>query len=152
MNAAHPSSKGIVVTLYYIAIYHNADSRLLPYEPNHTLTKVITHRRHLPAGTRPEQIADWAIHVFNADLDDLPASRGKTNAGELDVLLACIYRLLRRRSLSVGDVIAVTTDENTTWLACDPTDWRHIAIPEHRTGTALTAATIYEHLRHGDDE
>jgi hypothetical protein len=151
MNAAHPSSKDIVMTLYYIAIYHNADSHFAPYEPDHPLTKVISHRRHLPAGTTPEQIAGWAFHIFNADLDDLQAGRGRTDAGELDFLLACTYRLLRRRSLSVGDVIAVTTDENTTWLACDPIGWRHIAIPQHRTGTALTAATIYEHLRHDAD-
>lgn len=147
-----PSSKGIVVTLSYIAIYHNADSQFLPYEPSHTLTKVITHRRHLPAGTTPDQIAGWAFHVFNADLDDLEVGRGRTDAGGLDFLLACTYRLLRRRSLSVGDVIAVTTAECTAWLACDPAGWRRIAIPEHRTGTALTAATIYEHLRHDVDE
>jgi hypothetical protein len=140
------------VTLYYIAFYHNADSQFLPYETGHTLTKVISHRRHMLAGTTPEQVAGWAFHVFNADLDDLESSRGKTDTGEVDFLLACTYRLLRRRSLSVGDVIAVTADENTTWLACYPTGWRRIAIPEHRTGTALTAATIYEHLRHDDDD
>lgn len=121
---------------------------MLLYEPSHTLTKVITHRRRLPAGTTPEQIARWAFHLFNADLHDLQASRGKTDAGELDFLLACTYRLLRRRSLSVGDVIAVTTDASTTWLARDPIGWRRITIPEHRTGTALTAETVYQHLRH----
>ncbi|MFC7530199.1 hypothetical protein [Actinoplanes sp. GCM10030250] len=152
MNAAHLSSKGTIVTLFYIAIYHNVDTQFLPYEPDHTLTKVITHRRHLPADTTPEQIGSWAFHIFNTDLDDLQASRGKTDAGEVDFLLACTYRLLRRRSLSVGDVIAVTTDENTTWLACDPAGWRRITRPETRTGTALTAATVDEHLRHSVDE
>jgi hypothetical protein len=140
------------VTLHYIAIYHNTDTQFRPYQPHHALIKVISHRRHLPAATTPEQIAGWAFHVFNADLDDLQPSRGKTDADELDFLLACTYRLLRHRSLSVGDVVAVTTAESTTWLACDPVGWRRIAIPQHRTGTALSAATVYEHLRHGDDE
>ncbi|GGN37900.1 hypothetical protein FHR83_005394 [Actinoplanes campanulatus] len=140
------------MTLHYIAIYHNTDTQFRPYQPHHALIKVISHRRHLPAATTPEQIGSWAFHVFNADLDDLQAGRGKTEAGELNFLLACTYRLLRHRSLSVGDVIAITTAEATTWLACDPIGWRRIAIPQHRTGTALSAATVYDHLRHVDDE
>lgn len=140
------------MTLYDIAIYHNTDSRFLSYEPGHTLTQVISHRRHLPTSTEPEQIADWAYHVFNADLDQLQAGRGKAASGETDFLLACTYRLLKLRSLSIGDVIAITTEQDTTWLACAVTGWRHITAPDNRTGTALTAATVYEHLRRDTDE
>jgi hypothetical protein len=140
------------MTLYYIAIFHNADSRFLPYEPGHTLTKVISHWRHLPAETSPEEIADWAYHVFNADLDNLQGGRGKADGGEMDFLLACTYRLMGRRSMSAGDVIGITTAENSTWLVCGFTGWRRIASPQNRTGRGLIAATVYEHLRRADDE
>jgi hypothetical protein len=139
------------MALYYLAIYHNADSRFLPYQPGHALTKVISHRRHLPARTSAEQIADRAYHLFNADLDQLQGDRRKTE-DEMDFLLACAYRLLGRRSVSTGDVIGLTTPENATWLACERISWRHIASPENHTGRGLIAATVYEHLRRGDDE
>ena len=137
------------MTLYYIAVYHNADSRFFPYEPGHALTKVISHWRHLPAETSPEEIADWAYCLFNADLDDLQGDRRKTD-GEMDFLLACSYRLLGLRSLSAGDVIGITTDENSTWLACEFTGWRRISSPENRTGQGLIPATVCEHLNRSD--
>ena len=136
------------MTLYYIAVYHNADNRFFPYEPGHTLTKVISHWRHLPAETSPEGIADWAYRLFNADLDDLPGDRRKTD-GEMDFLLACSYRLLGLRSLSAGDVIGITNDEGSTWLACEFTGWRLVSSPENRTGHGLIPATVYEHLNRG---
>ncbi|GAA3943314.1 hypothetical protein [Actinoplanes auranticolor] len=87
--------------------------------------------------------------MFNADLDDLQSRRGRAGGGELDFLLACTYRLLGRRSLSTGDVIAVTREETTTFLACEVTGWRPVPRPENRTGQALTSATIYDHLSRG---
>ncbi|WIN00046.1 hypothetical protein ACTOB_003722 [Actinoplanes oblitus] len=110
---------------------------------------MFSHWRHLPADTTPEAIADCVYRLFNADLDQLQAARTRAddNSNEMSFLAACSYRLLRLRSLSVGDVIGVTTVENTTWLACEPAGWRHIDSPEHITGHGLIPATAYEHLR-----
>ncbi|MFI5893807.1 hypothetical protein ACIA5D_27270 [Actinoplanes sp. NPDC051513] len=138
------------MTLFYIAVYHNADSRFFPYEPGHALIKVISHWRHFPAKTSPEDIADWAYRVFNDDLDSLQGRRGYPDGGELDFLVACTYRLLKLRSLSAGDVLGITTEETTTFLACESNGWRSIPSPDNRTGQALTADTIYQHLRRSD--
>jgi hypothetical protein len=132
------------MTLHIIAVYHNADSRFFPYEPGHTLIQVISCWRHLPAATDPEKSADWAFDVFNTDLDDLEIGRATAN-GETDFLTACTYRLLRLRSLSTGDVVAVTFEGHTTWLACEFTGWRRIYAPETLTGQPLTASTVYRH-------
>ncbi len=137
------------MTLYLIAVYHNTESRFFAYEPGHTLTQVITHWRHLPAATTPEKIADWAFCTFNADLNHLEAAGRNTPYGEADFLIACTYRLLRLRSLSTGDVIAVTADGRTTWLACEPIGWRRIDTPANFTPWAFTAETVYQHLRVG---
>lgn len=150
MNAVQKPAKGPIMTLFYIAVYHNTDSRFFPYEPGHALMKVISHWRHLPAETTPEDIADWAYHLFNADLDQLQGSRGEADGGEMDFLLACAYRLLGLRSLSAGDVISITTESTSTWLACEFDGWRRINAPEHRTGHGLIAATVYHHLSRGN--
>ncbi|GIE91608.1 hypothetical protein [Actinoplanes regularis] len=137
--------------LFYIAVYHNLGTRFLQYQPGHPLTKVISHWRHLPAKTSPEQIADWAYHVFNADLDQLQGLRGRTtNDGEIDFLLACTYQLLKLRSLSTGDVVTVFhPDAGATWLACEFAGWRRISEPATRTGHGLIPATIGQHLSRG---
>ena len=44
-------------------------------------------------------------------------------------LLACRYRLQRLRSLSVGDVVRVSTSAAVCWLACDGLGWSAIAPP-----------------------
>ena len=138
------------MTPHLIAVYHNTDNRFFPYEPGHTLTQVISCWRHLPAATDPEQSAEWAYDVFNTDLDDLETGRAAAD-GETGFVTACIYRLLRLRSLSTGDVVAVTTGGHTTWLACEFTGWRRIDIPGTLAGQALTASTVYQHLHGGDD-
>jgi hypothetical protein len=145
---AAPESKGSAMTLYVIAIYHNTDSKFFPYEPGHALTQVISHWRHLPTAPTPQQLADWAFHVFNADLDQLDSGPAAL-CGEADFLVACTYRLLRLRSLSTGDVVAVTADEHTTWMACQSTGWQRIDTPTNITGQPLTAETVYQHLRRG---
>ncbi|MFY1700210.1 hypothetical protein ACN28G_00350 [Micromonospora sp. WMMA1923] len=138
------------MTPHLITLLHNTESRFFPYEPGHALTQVFSHWRHLTAPTTAEQCADWAYHVCNSDLDRLETAR-TTPGGEVDFLVACAYRLLRLRSLSVGDVVAVTTDGHTTWLACEFTGWRHVDAPTGRTGRALTAEAVYRHLRVGHD-
>jgi hypothetical protein len=135
------------MTLFYIAVYHNADSRFFPHEPGHALTKVISHWRHFAAETSLQDIADWAYRVFNDDLDRLQGRRGYPDGGEMDFLLACTYRLLKLRSISAGDVLGITTEGTSTFLACDFDGWWSIPSPDNRTGKALTADTIYEHLR-----
>lgn len=136
------------MTLHIVAVYHNTDSRFFPYTPGQTLTQVISHWRHLPAAATAEQFADWAFHVCNTDLDHLEADRA-TPHGEADFLLACTYRLLRLRSLSTGDVVAVTAVGHTTWLACEFVGWQRIDTPTNLTGRPLTAEAVYQHLRQG---
>ncbi len=136
------------MTLHQIRVYHNTQSRFMPYENGHRLTATVSHVRDLPADTIPEQIADWAFHVFNADLDQLETGRVMPD-GEADFLIACVYRLLRWRSLSTGDVVAVTANGHTRWLACEFIGWRRIDTPTNVTGQPLTAATVYQHLRRG---
>jgi hypothetical protein len=139
------------VSLHVVAVYHNTESRFMPYEHGHQLRQVISHWRHWPTGTDPLQVADWAWHVFNTDLDMLESGRG-TPKGEADFLIASVYRLMRRRSLSTGDVIAVTIGGDTTWLACEFIGWRQITAPAAPTGRPLSALAVYRHIRDGGDE
>jgi hypothetical protein len=138
------------MTLHIIAVYQNTGSTFLPYEPGQTLTQVISYWRHLPAATTAEQAADWAYHVFNADLDQLEANRARPD-GEADFLIAGVYRLLHLRSLSIGDVLAITTGGQSTWLACEPIGWRRVDTPANLTGSPLTARTIHHHTRRHHD-
>jgi len=154
------------MTLYYIAVYHNADSRFFPYEPGHALTKVLSHWRHLPAETSPEEIAEQVRFVLSIDLDYLQAGRGKGCAiptctfahseadGEMDFLLACTFRLLGLGGLGSGDVVGITANEITIFLAvddrCSPFNWRRINPPQNITGHGLTAEALYEHLSRGN--
>ena len=133
------------MTLYQIRIYHNTESRFLPYQDGHRLTLTLSHWHHRPDSTSPEEIADWAFHTFNADLDRLEHDR-TAPGGETAFLLACVYRLLRLRSLSVGDVVQITADTEHWWLACDPVGWQRIHPPDNLDGQPLTAETVYRHL------
>lgn len=139
------------MSLHVVAIYHNTESRFFEYEAGHQLRQVISHWRQWPTGTDPLQIAEWAWRVFNVDLDVLEAHRG-TPEGEADFLIASAYRLMRRRSLSTGDVIAITTEGVVTWLACEFIGWRQITAPANLTGLPLTAEAVYRHARGGDDD
>jgi hypothetical protein len=139
------------MSLHVVAIYHNTESRFFPYEDGHELRQVISHWRQWPTGTDPIEIVDWAWQVFNADLDTLEARRG-TPQGEADFLIAAAYRLMRRRSLSVGDVVSVTAEGVVTWLACENDGWRHIAVPAATTGAPLTAEAVHGYARGGSDD
>lgn len=134
------------MTLYQITIYHNDESRFMPYEDGHLLTAAVSHWRELPAATGPEVLADWAYHIFNADLDHLEPTRTRPD-GEVAFLAACVYRLLWLRSLSVGDVVEVATDQDHWWLACENFGWKRISPPSNRHGQPLTAEKVYAHLR-----
>lgn len=116
------------MTLHQVAIYHNTAARFMPYRSEDPLTLVFTFGRDLPDDTTAEQVADWTFRTFNVDLDVLE-NDSATPGAETAFPLACLYRLLRRRSLSVGDVVSVTADGRTTWLACESFAWRRIDTP-----------------------
>ena len=129
-----------------VTVYHNDDAGFRPYEDGHLLTAVTSHWLDTP-DRDPVAVGDWVFHVFNADLDLLETQR-RNPGGETAFLAACVYRLLRHRSVSVGDVIAVETESQTHWLACDPVGWRPIAepAPTNLSGRPLTAAGVYDHI------
>jgi hypothetical protein len=139
-----------------VTVYHNDTARFMPYEDGHLLIAVASHWLDTTAyttadstgdGVDPAAIGDWVYHAFNADLDLLETQRPQPG-GETMFLAACVYRLLGRRSVSVGDVIAVDTGGHTHWLACDPYRWRPISAPAPTdlSGTPLSAAGVYAHL------
>lgn len=139
------------MSVHVVAVNRNADSRFMPYEDGQQLRQVISHWRQWPVGTDPVEIAEWAWQMFNVDVDLLDCGRG-TAFGEADFLIAVVYRLMGRRSLSTGDVISITNDGAVTWLACEPTGWRQIIAPENLTGLPLTAEAVYRHVSGGGDE
>lgn len=138
------------MSLHVVAIYHNTESRFFPHEDSHQLRQVISHWRNSPTGTDPLDIADWARQVFNAD--GLAGVRPRRPHGEADFLIAAAYRLMRRRSLSTGDVISITTEGHVTWLACEFTGWPQVTTPSNLTGVPLTAETVHRHAQGGDDD
>lgn len=119
----------------------------MPYEDGHRLTATVSHSPDLAADASPEDIADWAFHAFNADLDQLQHGRTST-AGEAAFLAACVYRLLGLRSLSVGDIVAISTGQNTDtcWLACEPSGWRRVSAPSNIHGELLIADEVDRHI------
>lgn len=138
------------MTLHQVAVYHNTAARCMPHHPEDPLMLVFTFARDLPDDTTAEQVADWTFRTFNADLDVLEDGRAAPGAKSA-FLLACLYRLLRLRSLSTGDVVSITTDGRTTWLTCEPVAWRQIDAPVSFSGQPFTAATVHQYLRWGHD-
>jgi hypothetical protein len=127
-----------------VSIYHNDDAHFLPYQDGQRLTAVACYWIDAPPGGA-DAAADWAYRAFNTDLDQLEASRDQSG-GETTFLAACVYRLLRLRSLSIGDVVEIHNRRGSQWLACEPFAWRPISEPSQRSGQALTAAAVYQHL------
>ncbi len=135
------------MTQFHITVYHNNESPFMPYKDGHRLTAAVSHWLSMPATTDPQTIADWARHVFSADLHPLQAARTRPD-GELAFLAACVYRLLQLRPLSVGDVIAIAIgNADPWWLALDPSGWEHISQPSNITGAPLNAQKVYQHLK-----
>lgn len=133
------------MTMFQVRIYHNTQSRFEPYQDGHRLDATVSHCLYFKPDTRFEDIADWAFHVCNADLDQLEPGR-TSEKGEISFLVACAYRLLGFRSLSVGDVVEVSAGPETRWLACDSYGWRHVTRPAELSGASLTAERVYAHL------
>jgi hypothetical protein len=128
-----------------ITAYHNTQSRFGPYEDGHQLVAVAWHQLDdRTIAPNPVMVADWAFHVFNADLDQLEAQRA--SIGETAYLAACLYRALGNRSVAVGDCLEIHIGRTTVWLACDPHTWRRIEAPQRRAGPAGTTQAVYHHL------
>ncbi len=115
------------MTLYQVAVHH-AKTPFMPRQPDNPLTLVFTFACDLPDGTSAEQVAGWTFRTFNIDLDALERDHTTPGAGAA-FPLACLYRQRRLRSLSVGDVLSVTVEGRTTWLACEPFGWLRIGTP-----------------------
>jgi hypothetical protein len=139
------------MTLYQVAVYHNTAAWFMPYRPEDPLMLVFTFDRDLPDDNTAEQVADSTSHTFNVDLEVLENDRATPPGAETAFPLACLYRLLRLRSISTGDVVPAIAEGYTTWLACEPFGWRRIDTPVDLSGLPLTAATVYQHLRRGHD-
>jgi hypothetical protein len=128
-----------------ITVYHNTQARFDTYQDGQQLVAVAWHQLdERTIAPNAVMVADWAYHIFNADLDQLEAQRA--SIGETAYLAACLYRALGNRSLSVGDVIAIHIGQKTVWLACEPHTWRRITAPQRRTGPAGTTQAVYQHL------
>ncbi|GAA4474583.1 hypothetical protein [Phytohabitans houttuyneae] len=129
----------------HVAIHHNLTRPFQPYQDGDHLAVTINHMLNTPSGIDPYLVADWAYRTFNVDLDMLELERYATD-GETTFLAACVYRLLGHRSLSVGDVVHLKIAGISSWLACDPYNWRRIEPPAHIVGEPFRAATVYAHL------
>jgi len=128
-----------------ITLHHNIESRQTPYRNGQRLTATVSHWLELGHGRGLRDLADWAVHAFNADLDLLASGR-HAPGGETTFLAACVYRMLGYRPLSVGDVLEVHIGPDAYWLACYHDGWRRISEPSNRSGQPLSAATVYQHL------
>ena len=137
------------MTLHVITVYHNISGRFRTYRSGDTLREVISHCRELPGTVDPEQVAEWLFDLFNADLELLQHARGNAG-GESGFLLACTYRLLGLRSLSVGDVVAIAAGEHTIWLSCDAAGWSRILAPQQPTQQPLVTAVAHALRMRGD--
>jgi hypothetical protein len=58
-----------------VTVYHNNESRFMPYEDGQRLVAATSHRLEALHGRDPQMAAEWAFHAFNADLDRPEADR-----------------------------------------------------------------------------
>lgn len=114
--------------MFHVTVYHNTDGRFTAFRREHRLLPAFAFSRSLPQDTTAEQLAEWTFCLFNADPDMLVDSHPTADAASA-FLIACRYRLQRLRSLSVGDVVQVSTATAACWLACDGLGWSAIAPP-----------------------
>ncbi|GAA1563244.1 hypothetical protein GCM10009827_101010 [Dactylosporangium maewongense] len=128
-----------------ITIYLNTDRPLQPYIDGQQLTAAISTHLSIDIVAHPEAVADWAFALGNQDLDVLEQERD-TDDGETSFLVACLYRLFGNRSMSVGDVVHIQHRQRQWWLACDPTGWRHINEPVHRSGPGPATDQVFQLL------
>lgn len=116
--------------MFHVAVYHNADGRFAPFRREHRLLPVFAFSRALPQDTTAEQLAEWTFCLANIDPGTLVDGCPTLDTASA-FLLACRYRLQRLRSLSVGDVVRVSSSTHECWLACDGLGWSAIAPPSN---------------------
>lgn len=114
--------------MFHVTVYHNTDGLFTAFRREHHLLPALAFSRAMPHDTTAEQLAEWTFCLFNADPDTLVGSRPTADTASA-FLIACRYRLQRLRSLSVGDVVQVSTATGACWLACDGLGWCVIAPP-----------------------
>jgi hypothetical protein len=133
------------MSLFQVGVYHNTTSQFMPFTSEDAISLVFTFDLDQPRDTSAEEIAEWAFRAFNADLDMLEDGQ-RAGADPRLFPLACLYRLLRLRSVSVGDVLRIVCDTTVWWLACGRFGWDRIDEPFTHRGQPLTAKRIYEQL------
>ncbi|GLZ00794.1 hypothetical protein [Actinoplanes sp. NBRC 103695] len=114
--------------MVHVTVYHNTDGRFTAFRREHRLLAAFAFSRALPQDATAEQLAEWTFCLCNADLKML-VDRHPTIDTASTFLLACRYRLQRVRSLSVGDVVRISTPAAVYWLACDGLGWTAITPP-----------------------
>ena len=130
---------------FHVSVYHNDTSAFTPFTSDDLISLVFTFDLDQPQGTSAEEIAAWAFRAFNADLDMLEDEQ-RAGADPRIFPLACLYRLLRLRSVSIGDVLRLACGTTVWWLACGRTGWDSIDEPFPHRGQPLTARRVYEQL------
>ena len=116
--------------MFHVTVYHNANSQFTSFRREHQLLAAFAFSRALPQNTTAEELAEWTFCLFNIDPDLLVDSCPTLDTASA-FELACRYRLQRLRSLSVGDVVRVSTSTAVCWLACDGLGWSTIAPPSN---------------------
>ena len=116
--------------MFHVTVFHNADGRFIPFRSDHRLLPAFAFSRHLPQDTVAEHLAEWTFYLFNTDPDTLVDADPTLDAASA-FQLAYRYRLQRLRSLSVGDVLRVSTSTAVCWLACDDLGWNAITPPSN---------------------
>ncbi len=114
--------------MFHVTVYHNTDGRFIPFRSEHRILPAFAFSRAMPQDTAAEQLAEWTFCLLNTDANTLVDSDLTLDAASA-FLLACRYRLQRLGSLSVGDVMRVSTSAAVCWLACDGLGWSIIAPP-----------------------
>jgi hypothetical protein len=116
------------MTMFHVAVYHNANGQFVPYRCDDALTAAFGFSRAMPADTTAEQLAEWTFYLLNTNSDMFEDTEPTFDTASA-VLIASRYRLLRLRSLSVGDAVRISTATTVSWLACDHLRWTRIAAP-----------------------
>lgn len=139
------------MSLVHLRVLHNTDYRRanshdMTYADGDQLTEVFDHWHTADETTTAERIANWAYLAFSAPVEALEDQRRQPH-GETAFLAGCLYQILGLRWLYVGDVIAIHTEQATTWLACERKGWRTIDEPFVSGGEPLTEDRIHQVLK-----
>ncbi|WP_045740293.1 hypothetical protein [Actinoplanes rectilineatus] len=116
--------------MFHVTVYHNAADQFISFRHERQLLAAFAFSRALPQNTTAEQLAEWTFCLLNIDPDTLVDSCPTLDTASA-FELACRYRRQELRSLSVGDVVRVSTATAVCWLVCDGLGWSAIAAPSN---------------------